>query len=218
MANTITDISGDLRTRMTNARFARVPIPSIFTGWTTLRVACYLLPNSSGANITGTPRFGVGLCAGSTNILGDTTTDHFAGALSTGATWTFAAAPARYAMGTVQPSTRIGTTIVSGTTLASPILHTTALGLFFVDITVGSPNYSLRLFACTNNAAPTPTLADFLAQSVAGTPAFTGHVFAAAQTVAVDEATNGTFDHACVWWNQTNPTMDIAAWRVYRVA
>lgn len=216
MANIITDVSGDNRVRMTNARFARQPLPDIFTGWSQLRVALYVSIADSGGNITGTIRFAFGLCAGSTNIPGDATCTHFAGGLLASTPWTRGTAPVTHYTSNSFPAKLVGTTLTAGTTTGVFFLPTTTPQMLFIDITKGSPNYSFRPFFPINSSSP--SYADFEAQSVAGTPAFSGYTYAAAQTVAVNEGTDGTFDHSCVWWNQTNPTFDIAAWRVYRLA
>lgn len=219
MANLITDVAGIKNVRMTNARFARAPIASLFTGWTTLRIALFVQWLDSGGNITGTPSFAFGLCSGNANIMGDATTTHFCGAISTVATWTRATSPLRYTGVTIAPAKKVGTTLTLGTNFTTAAMAwLTQPSFFFVDITVGSPNYSMRLICPTASPAGTPTEAEFLAQSVAGVPAQLNHVYQTAQTVAVDEATNGVFDHACVWWNQASPSVDILNWRVYRLA
>jgi hypothetical protein len=219
MANIITDVSGDLNVRMTNARFARQPLPAVFSGWSKLRVALRLKIADSGLDITGTPRFGFGLCSGNTNILGDATTTHFVGALTNVATITRnVTSPVIYTTtNELFPAKRIGSTFTFGTTFASsPAMAVGVYSLWFLDITKGSPNYTLQMFFRISTAG-TPTNADFLTQSVAGVPAFTAHLLQTAQTLAVDETTNGTLDHACVWWNQTTPVIDISEWRVYRL-
>lgn len=219
MANVILDVSGEKEVVMTNAYFGRKPVPVIFSSWTTLRVALFYKVNDSGANITGTPRFGFGLCSGTTNILGDATTTHFVGAITNAATWTRATGPIRYVDGSAWvPSKKVGSTLTTGTTFGTAFHHTTVLQTAFVDITKGSPNYSLRVFVPSSNTAPVQTLTDFNTQSVLASPAFTSCNYLAAQTVAVDEATDGTLDAACVWWNQTVPTIQIAAWRVFKIA
>lgn len=217
--NVITDLGGsEIAVRMTNSRFARQPVPALFTGWAKLRIAALLRFGDSGANITGTPRFGLGLCAGSTNILGDATTDHFAGVVTNGATWNRQAGTVYYYSVSPAAAKKVGTTLTLASNFASDMSsHTTGQTLFFVDITKGSPNYTFDLFR-NNGASPVATLADFLSLSVATIPALSSHVLTTGVTLAVDEATNGTLDHACAWWNQTTPTMDILAWRVYRLA
>lgn len=217
MANIITDVGGDNMVRMTNARFARQPLPDIFTGWSQLRVALYLSLNDSGANITGTIRFAFGLCAGSTNIPGDATCTHFAGGLLASSPWTRATAPTRYSGINFFPSKLVGTTLTTGTPTSGVVMRTAVPQMVFVDIIKGSPNYSFRPFF-PGTATESPSVANFEAQSVAGTPAYANYTYATAQTVAVNEGTDGTFDHSCVWWNQSSPTFDIAYWRVYRLA
>ena len=220
MANIITDFSGEKRVVMTDARFAREPLTGFFTGWSHIRVALYALVTDSGANITGTPRWAFGVCAGSTNIMGDATTDHFCGAISNLGTWTRTAGPpTRYSGSSLWvPAKKVVSTLTTGTAFsgAAVFMATATLGMYFIDIIKGSPDYSLQFFRPTST--PSPTLSDFLTQSVATIPAFTNHAYSTAQTVAVDEATDGTFDHGCVWWDQAVCNVNIAAWRMYRIA
>jgi hypothetical protein len=219
MANTIIDDGGDLQVEMVNARFARAPLPAIFSGWTTLRVGLYLKIEDSGANVTGTIRFAFGLCAGDTNIPGDATCTHFAGCIAGSSPWTRATGPIRYSGSNYFPAKIVNTTTTFGTTLGGTIWQTQNLQILFVEITKGSPNYSFRVYGrSTATADTTPTLSDFYAAMSAGSPSGTGMTYFPAQTVAVDEGADGTFDNACVWWNQTNPPMNIAAWQAYRIA
>lgn len=221
MANIITDVSGVKNVRMTNSNFARPPIPAAFTNWSILRVALLLRLSDSGANITGTPRLAVGLCSGSANIIGDATTTHFVGVMSNNATWSRATAGIRYTSGSTWiPHKKVGTTITNGTNISvSSVANISAEGptMLMVDITKGTPNYTINLFMYAAAAIPTNTDANFELQAVSGVPTFTNYVRSGGFTIAVDEATDGVFDHACVWWNQTNPTLDVLNWGVYRV-
>jgi hypothetical protein len=208
---------------MTNGRFARKPIAAIFSGWTTIRVGLYMLMNDSGASIAGTPRLAFGLCSGTTNIPGDATCTHFAGFCLNIASLTRTATPARYGLGAAAfPTKLVNTTFTFGTQFTASgtaNIYTNVLQMLFVDITVGSPNYSFNCFFPSGGAtAPTNTLSDFTTQMITTTPAFANYTYSAAQTVAVNEGTNGVFDSACVWWNQATPTVDIAAWEIYRIA
>ena len=222
MANIITDVAGDKQVVMTSAQFARMPIASIFTGWTQLRVAALVLVNDSGANITGTPRLAMGLCAGTSNIPGDLTVTHFCGVMTNQATWLRNTAAVRYQMANSYfPTKTVGITNTFGSTFSSSSnaqLHTTALQMLFIDITKGSPDYSFNLFLYTGaSVAPSVTFNDFANQSVAGVPAFTGHTYSPTIDVAVDEGVDGTFDSACMWWDQVVPTFQVAAWRVFKL-
>jgi hypothetical protein len=219
MANTIIDSGGDLQVEMVNGRFARAPLPAIFTGWTTLRVGLYVVIGDSGANITGTIRFAFGLCSGDTNIPGDATCTHFAGCIAASSPWTRSTGPVRYTGSNLFPAKIVNTTTTFGTVIGATDWQTASPQIVFAEITKGSPNYSFRAFGkAGSSSGVTQSLADFYAAMAAGTPSGTNMTYFGAQTVAVDEAADGTFDNACVWWNQTNPPFNIAAWQVYRIA
>lgn len=172
----------------------------------------------TGANIAGTPRLALGVCAGDTNIMGDSTVTHFAGIITTEATWARSTTPTRYAGLNVGPCKKVGSTLTTGSDLsAATNFLTSSLSMLFVDITVGSPNYSFRMFGPNASNTAAATLSDFNTQILLTTPSFTNYTYATAQTVAVSEVTNGTFDHANVWWDQNSPDVDIAAWRIVRL-
>jgi hypothetical protein len=205
---------------MTNARFAREPLAGFFTGWSKIRVALLMQMTDAGVNLTGTPRFAVGLCSGSSDIIGDASTTHFVGAITNGSEFTRETTPARYAgSNSLRAAKRVGTTLTVGGAAASTFrFHTTAPQMFFVDITAGSPNYGVQIFYYTSATAPVVTHSDFLTQSLIGTPSFTNHGYLASQAVAVNEGTDGVLDHGCVWWDQAASNMQILSWRMYRLA
>ena len=207
---------------MTNSRFARQPYAGFMTsGWVTLRVAVLMRVSDSGASLSGTPRFAVGLCSGNTNIMGDSTVDHFVGLLSTDDNWSRSVGPVRYiTVPSITAVKKVGTTITAGASFGAfgATFHTTTPFMIFVDITKGSPNFSFTVFICTGITAPGVTEANFLTTSLAPSPSFAEHASAGPVTVAVDEVTDGTLDHACVAWDQTLATVDIHAWRVLKLA
>jgi len=117
------------------------------------------------------------------------------------------------------PAKRVGSTITTGTTFGTVNFHCTAPSFLFIDITVGSPNYSLRAFQYNNSSAtPAVTEANFAVESLATIPAATNHTYVAAQTIAVNEATDGVFDHACAWWDQAGSDVDLLHLRVFKLA
>lgn len=206
----------DNRIVLSNSRFVR-ELP-IGTTWNKLRIAFRWDIRSTGVNVVGTPRFAVGLCSGSTNVMGDATTTHYIGMRSGAATWTFAAG--RYAFGANCwfPIKKVGTTVTQGT---SHTATNTSAGngaaaatadrtVFFVDITKGSPNYTFNVFNSTE-----PNVADvsetvFLAQAEIEAAVLANHAFRTAQTVAVDEGTDGALDHINFHWNRTLPELEIS--------
>lgn len=222
MANTIIDLGGGEKiVRMSNARFARLPEALIFSGWVTLRLALRLKITDSGGNLTGTPRFAWGFCAGTTNIMGDTSVDHFVGLRSYSGTWTRSTTETRYGTVNITGAKQVGATVTDASASGAvhvSLFHVNQYKLFFCDITKGSPNYTFNGFSPTSNSTSNPTASDFLTQSVLGSPAFTGHAAGTNRTLAVDEGTDGTLNACGVWWNQTASTIDIADMRVVQLA
>lgn len=214
----------DKRIVLSNSQFSR---PHGITTWTTLRIGLRMIMNNIGASLTGTPRFYVGLGSGTTNMIMDATTDNWCGIVSN-ATWTYAAGPpVRYSVNPVHGGKKVGTTLTLTASAVDPSdsvifmadATTTNRFLYFVEITKGSPNYTLNLqsFRINPTTAGDATAADFLAQVVQSAPLFTNHQNGTARTLAVDEST-GTFDHVCIGWDQVSPTIEICDLAVVKLA
>ena len=225
MANTIRDASGLKYVEMQGARFARKPVPAVFDGgaWTKIRVALWWKSEIVYSSTpTGTPRFRVGLCSGTTNIPGDATPTNALGYVSNSASWSgyntgantvvhqFVCAPF--------------TNVAGSETIGANASHTIGLpanensqdgGMFFVDVTKGSPNFTLQLIARKATAAATEAETDFNAQSILATPSIGSVQICTAQTVAFSES-NGAIDAAFVEWNPTT-FCRLKAWRVIRL-
>lgn len=206
----------DKRIVLTNSNFAR-PF-SIPSGWTKLRVALRISITDTGGDITSNPRLAMGLCSGSSNIFLDATTTHFVGALQDEATWSRQAGPpVRYVepAGGWVPAKRVGSTTTKGATFYGSALimfdATTAnRSAKFVDIEKGSPNYTLNIFGREQNAASDVSPEQFLAQAELATPTITNHSLRTAQTIAVNEGTDGVLDHVCVAWDRSAPNIEIS--------
>lgn len=226
MANTIRDDAGAKYVEMQSARFARKPIPDVFGSgsWTKIRVALWWrteIPYST--NPAGTPRFRVGLCSGTTNIPGDATPTNAVGLLSNSATWTgyntggttvvhhFACAPFTNVAGVQSIGT--DTNVLLGLAALSYSLSGTAL---FVDITNGSPNFTVQMIGRKPIYGGTMTEAKFESEALQASPTNGDMQSATATTIAFSES-NGTLDAAFVNW-------DIAYlgrllnWRVIRLS
>lgn len=213
----------DKRIQHVNSNWARPWPLSIGTSWTKLRVGVRVIMDNTGANLVSTPRFAMGVCSGSTNLLFDATTTHFLGWQQSAATMTFAAGPPiRYSFDTAGLK-RVGSTSTFTATMAVGFIlcadPTTAnRAMFFCDITKGSPNYTLDSFGRTGTAAGDVTLADFLATVPLAVPAFANHGASASRTIAVDEGVDGTFDHMLVGWDRTTPVLEICDIAVVRLS
>lgn len=184
------------------------------TSWTRLRVGARLMARSGTNTVIPfgggmTPRFGVGLCASTgAAFTRNMVAGHWVGVISTGATWNVSNPGAgSYILGFLScaPAKKVDSTLTVGTNFAGV---TPAVGsyvgsaatnahpvLYFVDIEKGSPNYSFRLFAISNPAnGGNQTRAEWLTYMVEDPPVVSNYIYAAAQTVAVDESTDGTLD------------------------
>jgi hypothetical protein len=209
---------------LSNSQIAR--LTSIGTTWTKVRVGVRLQTRNTGANITSTPRFFVGIQKGTTNMIGDATCDHFVGVVTNSATWAYSAGPPiRHSITATAACKKVTSTLTVGTTMAcAPYVMSDAAGAglgrccYFVDIEKGSPNFNLYLFACNSSSGADITQAVFLQQMEAATPALTNHVYTAAVAQAADEAANGYLDTAVVSWDRTTPEIEICDFAVARLA
>lgn len=213
----------DRRIQHVNSNWARPWPLSIGTSWTKIRVGVRVIMDNTGANLTSTPRFAMGVCSGSTNLLFDATTTHFLGWQQTAATMTFAAGPPiRYSFDT-SGLKRVGSTSTFTAQMAAGFIMcadpaTANRAMFFCDITKGSPNYTLDSFGRTGTAAGDVTLADFLATVPLAVPAFANHSASVSQVIAVNEGVDGTFDHMLVGWDRTTPVLEICDIAVVRLS
>lgn len=213
----------DKRIQHVNSNWARPWPLSIGTSWTKIRVGVRAIMDNTGANLSSTPRFAIGVCSGSTNLLFDATTTHFVGWQSSSATWVYAAGPPIVYSFDVVAIKRVAavTTSTAAISVGSSIAGdptTTNRGMFFCDITKGSPNFTIDIFSHTTAAAGDVTLADFLAQVPLAVPVFAGHNFGGAQPLAVDEGADGTLDHVLVGWDRAAPVLEICDMAIVRLS
>lgn len=225
MANTILlqTISGnpDHSISMSNGQFARTL--SIGTTWTTIRVGVRWHMDNTGADLTGTPRLAVGMCAGTTNIFGDATCDHFVGGLSNAASFTNNAGDFYFGTPLFVPAKKVVSTLTTGTAFGNGVITTPASIAnrvpMFIDLTKGSPNFSLRQFILTSGTdLGDVSLSDFLGLMESPAPARTGYTYHAAQTIAVDEATDGYLDSINIAWDRAAAKVQVCDIAVARLA
>lgn len=227
MASTIFErtISGtpDKRILMQNSQFARPLI--IGSTWTELRIGIRASQRDSGATITGTPRFAVGLSAGTANIFGDATTDHWVGVVSTAATWARANLGADFYYGDIatRPAKKVGVTLTTGALFGGPGSFTEADApdgnrwCYFVHITKGSPNFSIRLLSWDNTFIDI-SQATFRGQLETPSPVVSQHTWHAAQTIAVNEAVDGFLTAVNIAWDRSSPEIEISDLGVVKFA
>jgi hypothetical protein len=167
---------------------------------------------STAANITGTPIFQFGLCSGTTNIPGDATPTNAIGCRNTAATWN-KVAPFGFSeyggidMGAFKNVGGVETGGASITGAAAFLFcndytDPTVVNPLFIDITKGSPNYSLNMFYA-NNSFVAMTSAQYVTQSLATIPTDANCAYSGAVTLAFDQ-TAGTLDSVFFYFNQAS--------------
>lgn len=221
----------DNRIVLSNSQFARA-IP-FGTTWNKIRIGVKWDITSSGGNLTGTPRFAIGVCSGNANLFGDATTTHFVGIRSNEATWTLTNSNRYLVNGsTIQPIKKVGTTVTAGTAFFSGVQWGIGAGAAsaaadrtqcIVEITKGSPNFTIQMLGWINpggTSAPADNSdASFYGNMEgAGNPAATNHTFSAANTVAVSEGTDGNLDYINMFWDRTTAEIEISDWAVSRLS
>lgn len=221
----------DNRAKLANGNIARLWSSAVGTSWSVIRVGIRLSIEDSGANIISTPRFAFGICSGTSNIFMDATTTHFFGAVSNGATWQRRTTGTGYSDNSYgvggNPgytnngycvAKRIGSTLTVGSGFIGGDYcrigwNTTPFRTVqFLEITKGSPNFSIKLFA-QNTGAGTgvdQSLASFLSNMELTSPSITNYAFSGTQTMAIDEGTNGSFNAVNVAWDRNSPSIEIS--------
>src|ERR1044071_2239566 len=125
----------DKKISMSNSHFARL---HGIASWNQIRIAMRFGSTDSGINITGTPEFSVGLCAGTTNIYGDSSTDHFIGVQTYAGTWsrfTTNGSWTGYTPGagtSMRPIKKVTTTVTNGTGISGAGLNVTVVVTFLI--------------------------------------------------------------------------------------
>ncbi len=205
----------DNRIKLNNSNFARLWSTDVGTSWTKIRIACRLSIDTSGAaNLTSTPRFAFGICSGTSNIFMDATTTHWQGIYSTLATWTYHAGPPDYFQGntTWTYEKRIVSTNTNGAGGVGDLggnnwfcydCATATRIMFAIDITKGSPNFTLLPFTKGTNDSADVTLATYLAQIPLSSMTVTNHTNFGSDTMATDEGANGSFNAVNIAWDRT---------------
>jgi hypothetical protein len=108
----------------------------------------------------------------------------------------------------------VGTTLTTGTAFSADwrIGANGSAGAFrmgmYLDITKGSPNYTLKLWGALGipGTAQDLSASSFLTSMTAATPTLfgvTSAIGSSNQTIAVDEGANGTLNAINCWWNQS---------------
>lgn len=213
------------RIQLSNGQMARRMI--YLNNWTTIRIGLRLTVPSA-ANIVGTPRLWVGVGSGTAAAVGDAITTNFIGLYTSGATWsrlTNVSPAIAYCVTTGRPVKKVGATITdTGANFSNNItlpLSDTFLSLILLEITKGSPNYTIiagmatSITAFNGVALPGITEAQMdqymtLPIGMTGITTVTnaGYNVATSQNLAMSEVA-GNLDAVQVYWDKTAANCEI---------
>lgn len=182
------------------------------TSWNKIRVALRITVTVQ-SSITSTPKLYIGVCnnsnAAGNNGSGSRITNHFVGALSTQATWSFSAgSPGFYTVDftSVKRLTTTNTTSGSGNVLITA--DPTAFRCFLaVDIDKTNPSAVAVDVIGSNNGATgvyDVSLTDFISQLKSDTVILTSYIKRSlTTTMTVNEGTNGILNSVNISWMKT---------------
>lgn len=187
------------------------PLPAaLLASWDVINIAFRFAVEDPAVNFTGTPRFMVGLNSGATTLPGQAACPHFVGLCSTNATWTRSATTTRFTL-SMAPAKIVDGSLSVGTDCFTTGVSTSLFWKFLrVQITKGSPNYTLNSpYFLNANTSADDTVAELIKYGGLQETglSYTNHGAGSAQTIAVDEGADGTLDHVGIWWNR--------GWKMY---
>jgi len=225
MSASISNLSGDKRIILGDDRFARPPSFMQSGSWQKLRIGLRLCMSDSGANATSS-FLHIGICAGTSAIMGDATPAHWFGLELVGNFNVYQrfTSPTRYLCPFIS-----GYNVVNGVQVSGHAASMETVGwqigatdtnrtLFFLDIAKGSPDYTVSFFRNTGTACTDVDAATFLSLVSSSSPSLTDHSFTTPASWAVNEATEGQFTAVNVSWNHSNPVFKISELAVVRLA
>ncbi len=232
MSVTITSVTiggvVDKRLTLANAHWAATL--AIGTSWTKLRVGCRVAFDDFGENITGIPRFYLGLLAnpsaGLANGPLNVGCSHFIGMRSNGNPWTRTwGASSHYAWGTnAFYAKKVGATVTTGTgglssTCYSSILPASNRNAMIVEVTklsaistqvgvVVHADADANTGDATSDDLKLAMEAETMASAAAMLLSLTGQDHSggsATSTIATDESVDGYWNSICVAWDRSVP-------------
>lgn len=228
MSATIVSTGGTKRLQLSNGQALRRPV--YLDNWTTMRIGLRMCV-PSGATIVGTPRLWVGIGSGLTNGIGDATTTNWIGVYTNTATWTRSTLVTP-AIGYTQNIgfrmvKRIGSTTtqhatgdMAGNMVVS--MSDTFFAAFLVEITKGSPNYSINVgYPATNsafNGVALPGVTEAMMNAYMSLPIGHGGIGAVSNPNYTAVSTNGTLamsevagvlDCIQIYWDKTAAPLEI---------
>lgn len=166
---------------------------------------------------TDTPRLAVGFGHGVTNLVGDRTCDNWIGMISADSSVNRSATSYQWDANQLVVAKKVGTTLTTGGALNAALAYifnqalaaTADRTVFFVDLTKGAPNYSVRIFYRSSSTVVDTSQATFLLQMAADPPSLTGYTYGANAALAFDE-TAGALDTVQLWWDRYEPNFEIS--------
>lgn len=199
-------------------------VMGIGTTWNQLRIGILSTMNTPSASISGPPIMAFGVCADTTNLYGEASTDHFVGAIQqlNPFSYSYYDATHRYLYGSFYEAKKVGTTqTVGGGGLAYPVYFggwpTSERTAVFLEITKGSPNFTLQMCHKNNLDLVDCNVAKFRScmeavdlagiRSILGTG---GHAVGTARTLAVNEGTDGDLNAVALYWERSTPEWEIS--------
>jgi hypothetical protein len=216
----------DMQLLLGNGSVARSANVLLSGDWTTIRIAVRMTVEDTGANLTGAPQFLVGLCAGYNYLYGSNSCRNFVGVGTNQGTWSRSTTTStNYGLTSgLFATAKVGTTITrnstslnNSSTCVISAVQSVRWG-FSVDITKGTPNYTLGSLRVNAVSTTDVTKVAFINGMEQTTPVLANHAVATPRAVAVDEATNGRLDHVCLSWDRDANKFHISDVLVVRIA
>jgi hypothetical protein len=190
--------------------------------WNTLRVAINFNVEDSGGNLSSVV-LRVGLCSGTANMPGDSTTANSYGInLSLATLYRLVSTYAYYQNCAPVAFSRVGSVETTSATNINFQMSTVSntRSMLFLDIIKGSPNYTMKAFYRNAYGAFDSTPAVFLAAVGHATPSATSHTYVSptGTALAINTGTNGILDTVYVGWNLLTPRLFISNLAVVKLA
>jgi hypothetical protein len=216
-------IGGELDKKFVLRNHQCARIMSFQSTWTRLRIGTRLAIEDTGGNISGTPRFYMGLLASPSAGLDNgplsVATSHFVGVRQDGAAITRNAGPPINYGTTIVAVTKVGTTVGGSLSLGTAIISgtpATSRYAWVVEFLKGSPNWTVTSLGLGNSASgidvPYDAMvqameADTMAGAEAVLDAYGTYTDTATGSLPVNEATNGFVNAVCFAWDRS--TVDL---------
>lgn len=220
------DSIDDKRIRLSNSQFGR---PFSVGSWTKLRVCFRFGFTDYGTNLPGTVLSYMGLCSGTTNMLGDNTCQHFVGHGIVGAYTRSGTLPNLiYTTGAPFFYKKVGTTFTptlsqsngAGYGAMADTDGKQRFALFIEYLRVSPTAIQLTSFYRLNtNGGGDISYNDWLAAAETEVGlTYSLHSWGTARQLTVDEGTDGVLDTVTAHWSRTSPQMEISDIAVVKFA